>query len=69
MWTNEQIHNVIMHLKDDGISYKYLASISGISYDSFYYYKEKRRYPVDIRLKIENAIKSMFGDEINEYCK
>lgn len=69
MWTNEQLHNVILHLKDDGISYKFIASISGIAYDSLIYYKDRKRYPVDIRLKVENSVKSTFGESINEYCK
>ena len=69
MITNEQLDNVLLHLKNDGISYKYIANISNIPYDTFYFYRRCRNYPLDARIAIEESIKNRFGEYIDEYCK
>lgn len=69
MITNDELHKVLINLKDEGISYKYVAKISGISYDTFYYYRRCKQYPLDARIKIETALRQQFGGIIDEYCK
>lgn len=68
MMTNEQLNNVLLHLKDEGVSYKYISKIADISYDSFYYYRRCRNFPLVERMKIEDALREKFGEVIDAYC-
>ena len=69
MITNEQLLNVISKLKEDGVSYKYVANISNIQYDTFYFYRRCRNFPLEARLVIEKALRDKFGEYIDEYAK
>ena len=69
MVSNEQLNNLLMRLKEEGISYKYIANISNIGYDTFYFYRRCGKYPLDARIAIEEAIRNKFGEYIDEYCK
>ena len=69
MITNEQLDKVLLKLKNDGISYRYVANISNISYDTFYFYRRCGKYPLDARIAIEEALRKKFGEYIDEYCK
>ena len=69
MITNDQLCKVLMYLKEDGISYRYISKISDIPYDTFYYYKRYREFPLDLRIKIEIALREKFGEYIDEYAK
>ena len=69
MITNEDLDRVLMRLKNDGISYKYIANISNIKYDTFYFYRRLRNYPLDARIKIESALNEKFGEYLDEYRK
>ena len=69
MITNEQLDKILAQLKNDGISYKYVANISNIPYDTFYFYRRCRRFPLDARITIETALRDKFGEYIDEYSK
>lgn len=69
MITNEQLLKILSRLKDDGISYKYIANISNIKYDTFYFYRRCKNFPLEARMSIEEAIKDKFKEYINEYCE
>lgn len=69
MISNEQLNDILFSLKNDGISYKYVANISDISYDTFYFYRRCKNFPLDIRIRIEEALREKFGEYIDEYCK
>lgn len=69
MITDEQLLNVLARLKEDGVSFKYVANISNIAYDTFYFYRRCKHFPLEERITIENALKDRFGEYIDEYSK
>ena len=69
MMTDAQLHNLISKLKDEGISFKYIALISNIDHNTFYAYRKSKHYPLYVRPIIEEAIRNRFGDMIDELCK
>ena len=69
MITNEQLLMILLRLKDDGISYKYIANIANIPYDTFYFYRRCKNFPLDARMAIEESIKDKFKEYIDEYCE
>lgn len=69
MMTNEQLLKVLARLKDEGISYKYIANISNIQYDTFYFYRRCKNFPLEARMIIEDAIRDKFKEYIDEYCE
>lgn len=69
MMTNEQLLMILLKLKDEGISYKYIANISNIPYDTFYFYRRCKNFPLDARMAIEESIKDKFKEYIDGYCE
>ncbi len=69
MMTNEQLLHLLLVLKNEGISYKYIANISNIQYDTFYFYRRCKNFPLEARIVIENAIREKFGEYIDELSK
>ena len=69
MITNEDLNNILMRLKNEGVSYKYVANISDIPYDTFYLYRRCGKFPLQSRIEIERALKERFGDYLDEYSK
>lgn len=69
MMSNEELINVLNALKLEGVSYKYIAKISDIAYDSFYYYRRCKQFPLLERMKVEEALNKQFGEVLDEYRK
>ena len=69
MLTNEQLNNVLLHLKDEGVSYRFISNLADINYDTFYYYRRCRQFPLVERIKLEDVLRKMFGEMIDEYAK
>ena len=69
MMSNEEIMNILNWLKSEGVSFKYLAKQSDISYDTFYYYRRCKQFPLLERKKVEKAIIENFGEVLDEYRK
>lgn len=69
MITNEQLLDVLLRLKDDGVSYKYIANLSNIQYDTFYFYRRCKNFPLEARIVIEDAIRDKFKEYLDEYTK
>ena len=67
--TNEQLIDSLKTLKNNGISYKYIANIANIPYDTFYFYRRCKNFPLDARMAIEESIKDKFKEYIDEYCE
>lgn len=67
MMSNEELIKVLNGLKLDGVSYKYIAKLSDISYDTFYYYRRCKQFPLCARIKIEESLNKHFGEVLDEY--
>lgn len=69
MMSNDELNKVISRLKEEGVSYKFISKISDISYDSFYYYRRCKNFPLVERMQLEYSLRNTFGGLIDEYCK
>ena len=69
MMSNEELIKVLNGLKEDGVSDKYVAKISDIAYDTFYYYRRCKQFPLLERLRVEEALNKHFGEVLDEYRK
>ena len=66
MMTNEQLLMILLKLKDEGISYKYIATQCSINISSMYTYINKGAFPYLMRRTIEEYINNNFRELIKE---
>lgn len=59
---NEQLVEMIHHLKNEGVSYTSIAMACNLPFSYFYYHLKTRRYPYQIRKKIEDVLKAKYTD-------
>ena len=64
--TNEQIIDSLKTLKNNGISYKYIATQCSINISSMYTYINKGAFPYLMRRTIEEYINNNFRELIKE---
>ena len=57
---NEELIECLLKLKDEGISYKYIANACDIPTSSLYTYINTKRFPYFVREKISNYINNTF---------
>lgn len=64
--TNEQLIDSLKALKNNGISYKYIATQCSINISSMYTYINKGAFPYLLRRTIEEYINNNFRELIKE---
>lgn len=63
---NEQLIDSLVTLKNNGISYKYIAENSDIPTSSFYYYLRNNNFPYYTRKQVEEFILKEFKEILQD---
>ena len=66
--TDKELMQCLRRLKDEGVTFKYVAEHCGIPQKEFYNYTFKRAFPYFERQKIESYLFSNFKDIIYDEC-
>ena len=64
--TNDQLINNILRLKEEGITFKYIANSCDIPTSSFYYYIKNNKIPYFARKQIEEFLLKEFKEIIKD---
>ncbi len=65
MMSNKELLSNLKRLKEEGITYKYIAQHSGVNIDTLYSCNSRQRFPMEVKQQLEDFILSNY---INIIC-